>query len=56
MSSYYGFFDIQYRLYQYDQTSGVSKERLKKAVVKNYITTDEYKQITGEDYTTPAAS
>lgn len=44
MSGYYSFFEIQYKL-------GLSVDRLKTAVVKNYITADEYKQITGTDYT-----
>lgn len=44
MSGYYAFFEIQYKL-------GLSKDRLKTAVGKGYITADEYQQITGEDYT-----
>lgn len=43
MSGYYNFFEIQFRL-------GLSKDRLKTAVAKSYITTDEYKTITGEEY------
>ena len=43
MNGYYDFFEIQYKL-------GLSKDRLKTAVTKSYITADEYQQITGEDY------
>ena len=43
MSGYYDFFAIQYKL-------GLSKDRLKTAVSKNYITDADYKAITGEDY------
>jgi len=42
-SAYFEFLSVQYR-------AGLSKERLKKAVVKEYITEAEYKEITGEDY------
>ena len=43
MNGYYDFFAIQYKL-------GLSKDRLKVAVAKSYITADEYQQITGEAY------
>ena len=29
-----------------------SQERVRNAVIKSWITADEYKEITGEDYTT----
>jgi len=45
MSGYYEFFRIQYSL-------GLSKDRLKTAVSKGYITADEYQTITGDTYTT----
>ncbi|QAT48733.1 XkdX family protein [Caproiciproducens sp. NJN-50] len=50
MSGYALFFDVQYKLYQSDNTKGVSKDQLKTAVTKSYITNDQYKTITGEDY------
>lgn len=43
MSGFYNFFKIQYEL-------GLGIERLKTAVVKKYITAEEYKTITGEEY------
>ena len=42
-SVYFEFLSVQYR-------AGLSKERLKKAVVKEYITDVEYQTITGEAY------
>lgn len=50
MTGYALFFDTQYRIYLNDNTKGVSKERLKTAVFKQYITDVEYKEITGEVY------
>lgn len=41
MNGYFDFFNIQY-------AHGLSKERLKNAVAKGYITDAEYKEITGE--------
>jgi hypothetical protein len=49
MSGYYDFLKIQYEL------GNLTKERLRAAVTKGYLTVnetvDEYKQITSEDYT-----
>ncbi len=42
-SPYFDFFSIQYKL-------GLSKTRLKTAVVKTYIRDDEYLEICGEVY------
>jgi len=46
MSGYYDFLRIQYEL------ENLTKDRLKTAVVKGYITATEYQQITGEAYST----
>jgi hypothetical protein len=44
------FFDVQYKLYLANPKIGISKDRLKTAVEKGYITAEDYKTITGEDY------
>lgn len=36
--------------YLYKDKKTLTKKGLKKAVVNGYITADEYKEITGEDY------
>lgn len=48
LTGYALFFDTQYKLYLADPTKGISKDRLKTAVTKGYITAAEYQQITGE--------
>ena len=50
MGGYALFFDVQYKIYLSDNAKGVSKDRLKTAVSKNYITAADYKTITSEDY------
>ena len=44
------FFDVQYKLHLVNQELGISKDRLKTAVKKGYITADEFDEITGEAY------
>ncbi|WP_411677902.1 XkdX family protein [Caproicibacter sp.] len=50
MTGYALFFNVQYKMFQADNTKGVSADRLKTAVTKSYITADDYKTITGEEY------
>jgi hypothetical protein len=50
-SAYFSFFSIQYKLYTENPSLGVSKDRLKTAVIKGYIKDWEYQEITGEPYT-----
>lgn len=44
------FFNVQYKLYLVNPELGISKTRLKTAVEKGYITAEDYKTITGEEY------
>ena len=45
MSLYFAFWQMCYK------NGWVTIEQVKQAVVKGLITTDEFKQITGKDYT-----